>query len=235
MQKLPFHLIALASLLLGALWGTQPVAAVSVTTAPLAQSAFAITATSPDGSTLAPLETVIRATFDATVDMATVNQQSFAVQSSVRGRLAGAYTYDGNSRTITFTPNRALLQGEIITVIATDAIKSATAQSLTPYQWRFTAGYLEQRCIQSFEAYEEDFTSVWSSTGAWGDADNDGDLDLLVAGQSGNLRTTYLYQNQGDGLFVQMTIGLPGIREGSVGWGDYDTDGDIKAMASSSK
>ena len=32
-----------------------------------------------------------------------------------------------------------------------------------------------------------------------------------------------------------MTIGLPGIREGSVGWGDYDTDGDIKAMASSSK
>jgi uncharacterized repeat protein (TIGR01451 family) len=230
MQKFPFLLIALASLLLGALWGTQPVAAVSVTTAPLAQNAFAITATSPDGSTLAPLETVIRATFDATVDMATVNQQSFAVQSSVRGRLAGAYTYDGNSRTITFTPNRALLQGEIITVIATDAIKSATAQSLTPYQWRFTAGYLEQRCIQSFEAYEEDFTSVWSSTGAWGDADNDGDLDLLVAGQSGNLRTTYLYQNQGDGLFVQMTIGLPGIREGSVGWGDYDTDGDLDIL-----
>ena len=63
-----------------------------------------------------------------------------------------------------------------------------------------------------------------------GDADNDGDLDLLVAGQSGNLRTTYLYQNQGDGLFVQMAIGLPGIREGSVAWGDYDNDGDLDIL-----
>ncbi|MCE7980179.1 MAG: DUF11 domain-containing protein [Caldilinea sp. CFX5] len=230
MQKFPSLLIGLTSLLLLALWGATPVAAVSVTTAPLAQSSFTITTTSPDGSVLAPLTTVIRATFDANVDMTTVNQQSFAVQSNVRGRLTGAFTYDGNTRTLTFTPNHPLLQGEIITIIATNAIKSATAQSLTPYQWRFTAGYLEQRCIQSFQAYEEDFTSVWSSTGAWGDSDNDGDLDLLIAGQSGNLRTTFLYQNQGDGLFVQTAIGLPGIREGSVAWGDYDNDGDLDIL-----
>ena len=167
MQKFPSLLIGLTSLLLFALWGTSSVAAVSVTTAPVAQGAFAITATFPDGSVLAPLTTVIRATFDANVDMATVNQQSFAVQSNVRGRLTGAFTYDDNTRTVTFTPNRSLLQGEIVTVITTNAIKSATAQSLNPYQWRFTAGYLEQRCIQSFQPYEEDFTSVWSSTGAW--------------------------------------------------------------------
>ena len=230
MQKFFSFLIGLVFLLVLATWNSTPVAAVSASTAPLAQSTFAITTVSPDGAVLAPLTTVIRATFDANVDMATVNPQSFAVQSNVRGRLAGAFTYDGPTQTVTFTPNRALLQGELITVILTNAIKSTTTQTLTPYQWRFTAGHLEQRCIQSFQAYEEDFTSVWSSTGAWGDYDNDGDLDVIVAGQSSTLRATYLYQNQSNGLFVQIAIGLPGIREGSVGWGDYDNDGDLDIL-----
>ncbi|UCH10733.1 MAG: VCBS repeat-containing protein, partial [Fidelibacterota bacterium] len=68
----------------------------------------------------------------------------------------------------------------------------------------------------------------WSEGSAWGDYDNDGDLDLFVAstGTEGN----YLYANNGDGTFAEVTTG-PIITDqiGSAGgsWADYDNDGDI--------
>jgi hypothetical protein len=61
-----------------------------------------------------------------------------------------------------------------------------------------------------------------SSRVAWGDYDNDGDDDLMTNGPT-------LYQNQGDGSFVNVTsAAIPaGTANGSGGgvWGDYDNDG----------
>ena len=68
-----------------------------------------------------------------------------------------------------------------------------------------------------------------SSAAAWGDYDNDGDLDLYVADF---VKQDFLYENEGDGAsFTE--IGRIGeminlIKEGketSVAWGDYDNDG----------
>jgi hypothetical protein len=63
---------------------------------------------------------------------------------------------------------------------------------------------------------------------AWGNYDNDGDMDLYVTGSGVN----HLFQNQGNGTFVDRAVEL-GITAQAYGggcgvaWGDYDNDGDL--------
>ncbi|GEM_PF-1424151 len=61
---------------------------------------------------------------------------------------------------------------------------------------------------------------------AWGDYDNDGRLDILVAGFSG----TQVWHNNGDGTFSNINAGLPSIYYSSVAWGDYDNDGRLDIL-----
>ena len=69
---------------------------------------------------------------------------------------------------------------------------------------------------------------VYESDAAWGDADNDGDLDLALAGRvGGGTRTATLYRNDGGLAFAALAAGLPGIRLASMDWGDQDNDGDL--------
>ena len=63
-----------------------------------------------------------------------------------------------------------------------------------------------------------------NSSVAWGDHNNDGQLDLLIAGGTGGGLITRVYHNSG-GLFTDIGAGLPGVAFGSVAWGDYDQDG----------
>ncbi|MDB6110778.1 MAG: hypothetical protein JWR69_2528 [Pedosphaera sp.] len=66
---------------------------------------------------------------------------------------------------------------------------------------------------------------IWKGTVAWGDYDNDGDLDLLVTGESTNtFALTRLYRNDG-GLFVDNGFSLPGMSSSFAAWGDFDNDG----------
>ena len=60
---------------------------------------------------------------------------------------------------------------------------------------------------------------------AWGDYDNDGDLDLAIAGDAGSENRTTIYENQ-NGAF-SVTDQLTGVEYGTVAWGDYDSDGDL--------
>lgn len=69
---------------------------------------------------------------------------------------------------------------------------------------------------------------------AWSDADNDGDLDLYITCIYENMRS-YLYRNEGDGTFEDITY-LSGTRAFN-GWGcafsDYDRDGDLDLLVAS--
>ncbi len=75
-------------------------------------------------------------------------------------------------------------------------------------------------------------TGVDSSSVAWGDYDGDGDLDILLTGNTGS-GTTELWQNNG-GAFTQDTNPetlLNGVYYSSAVWGDYDSDGDLDILA----
>lgn len=62
---------------------------------------------------------------------------------------------------------------------------------------------------------------------AWGDFDNDGDLDLAVAGLVNGTSTGKIYRND-NGSFIDTGVALP---KAPVAWGDYDGDGDLDLFA----
>ncbi|MHC4674238.1 MAG: FG-GAP-like repeat-containing protein, partial [Planctomycetota bacterium] len=70
-------------------------------------------------------------------------------------------------------------------------------------------------------------TAVHGCSLAWGDYDNDGDLDLALAGDTGATQVSIIYRNDGSDTFTDITAGLAGVRNCALAWGDYDNDGDL--------
>ncbi len=87
--------------------------------------------------------------------------------------------------------------------------------------------------VTSIGLTEDDTTHSYGS--AWGDYDNDGDLDLFV----GNAQPTtenqvnYLFRNNGNGTFTRVTAGTvvtDTMNSRGCAWGDYDNDGDVDLL-----
>ena len=74
-----------------------------------------------------------------------------------------------------------------------------------------------------------------SSNVAWGDYDNDGDLDLLITGKriagTKSVPITKLFTNN-SGNFIESGIQLYGVFDATTSWGDYDKDGDLDIIMS---
>jgi hypothetical protein len=71
-------------------------------------------------------------------------------------------------------------------------------------------------------------TGVSDCSLAWGDYDNDGDLDLALAGWDDRYSScvSKIYRNDA-GTFTAIGAGLTRVSECSLAWGDYDNDGDL--------
>ncbi|MBN1424617.1 VCBS repeat-containing protein [Candidatus Fermentibacteria bacterium] len=74
----------------------------------------------------------------------------------------------------------------------------------------------------------------YSIGSAWGDFDNDGDLDLFVANgfsqDPGEDLADFLYLNNGDGSFARVMTGPVAAHRGwgyGAAWGDFDRDGHL--------
>src|SRR5262249_37188244 len=64
-----------------------------------------------------------------------------------------------------------------------------------------------------------------SAAAAWGDYDNDGYLDLVIAGQNSSTPQTMLYHNNGNGTFSSISAGGANVQGPALAWADYDSDG----------
>ena len=115
----------------------------------------------------------------------------------------------------------------VITVTVTDAQGAFASDNFTVRAEQFTL-------------LSTNFVQVENSAVAWGDIDNDGDLDLVIAGNTNGLPTgvpsvamrpvTRLYRNDGNGAFVNLPVNFPGVSFGSLAWGDYNNDGKLDLL-----
>ena len=171
----------------------------------------------------------ITAGFDAPVNGATVTTRTFTVRSSFRGLYTDTATVSGSG--LTRNPSRDFFAGEQVQVVGTANVRSTGGAPLQPTQWGFTAGPVKPRCLGGFVdsgPADDALTGVSFSSVAWGDYDNDGDLDILLTGSFGG-PVARVYRNTG-GAFVDIGAGLTGVQNGSVAWGDYDNDGDLDIL-----
>lgn len=78
------------------------------------------------------------------------------------------------------------------------------------------------------------FMQIFAGAVKWGDAENDGDMDLLYDGiLIDNSAYTLIYLNDGAGNFTNQSTNLPGTGEpGSVDWADIDNDNDLDVLLS---
>jgi hypothetical protein len=74
---------------------------------------------------------------------------------------------------------------------------------------------------------------VWKSSLDWGDFDNDGDIDLLLTGNTSEdilSGIEKIYRNDGNNVFTDIQAVLINAGDGDAVWGDYDNDGDLDIL-----
>jgi len=96
----------------------------------------------------------------------------------------------------------------------------------------------------SFTAVPADLEGVAFGSAIWGDFDNDGKLDLIVAGQElaenggggpplpGEPAKMLLYLNLGNDQFQDFTLVEGGVENNALCCGDYDNDSDLDILVS---
>jgi predicted outer membrane repeat protein len=193
---------------------------------------FVVTGSDPAPNNItAPLNTPLNITFSQNINSSTVNSGTISAHGMMGGLLTGTYSIVDD--VVTLNPNRALFSGELVRTTVNTGVQNIVGTNVSSYQWQFNALETMTRPAVGFKqdtAVSTSLTGVYISSVAWGDYDNDGDLDILLSGQdSSSNRVAQVWRNDG-GSFSNIDAGLTGVAIGSVAWGDYDNDGDLDIL-----
>ncbi|MDX2248162.1 MAG: FG-GAP-like repeat-containing protein [Bacteroidia bacterium] len=149
------------------------------------------------------------------------------------GSLTRLYRNDGNSQffedvtasaTLTAVEKGSLAWGDYDNDGDLDLLITGTgAGPLVPATTRI----FENKGNSIFGNSVPSITSVKEGNAVWGDYDTDGDLDILLTGNTGSTLVTEVWRNDGSNVFVNIGAGLTGIKNGQAIWGDNDHDGDM--------
>jgi predicted nucleotidyltransferase len=184
---------------------------------------FSITNHSPPKHEVGVSRTAnIRATFSDAVNIGTLTNDNLVVHGNLGALAGGSFSYDPGTRTVTLNPTRAFHPGEVLRVSATTGIENEVGTPLARHGWQFTVGPIIARSVAGFIDMEADLTPVYGGSVAWGDYDQDGDLDIVLTGAG---VVSKVYRNEGGGVFYDIAALLAQVWHSSVAWGDFNNDG----------
>jgi hypothetical protein len=171
----------------------------------------------------------ITVTFSSSINSGTVTANTFNVDGSISGKIAGAYTISGS--TVTFNPTNNFKPGESITVTLTTGIADASAAVLgkaVTWQFRAAAGG-----SGTFSNTAHPIGSTYHTFGctiASGFFNTDNYLDIVIGNypNAPDIGQNYIFMNAGNGTFENSGVALGSGGDDSWGLaaGDMDGDGD---------
>ena len=99
-------------------------------------------------------------------------------------------------------------------------------------QGRFVSRLYNNDGFGGFSQAFANFIAVRSGSVDWGDMDHDGDIDLLITGESNSGAVSRVYRNDRNGVFTDINADVIGLYMSDAHWGDYDNDGDLDILIS---
>jgi hypothetical protein len=187
---------------------------------PLEKRILLATVTSVDpaaNSFSAPVSTDISATFDEAINAGTATTDNFVVHGTIR---PVATTVSAAGMTVTADPSANFFPGELVQVTATAGIQGTT--TAVPHVWQFRTD-VSAGSGEIVDSGQNLGNTLNSQSGALGDMDGDGDLDLFI----GSFGNNALFLNDGTGLFTDSGQDLGGGNSTDAATGDLDNDGDL--------
>ncbi|MFC2034102.1 Ig-like domain-containing protein [Chloroflexota bacterium] len=181
----------------------------------------------------------IEVQFSSSINSGSINENTFNVDGSLSGKVAGSYSGGGTSN-ITFNPISDFKAGETVTITLTTGIMGENGTALAnPVTWQFVVDVPQGSA--NFNDSEQVIGSSNSYKVCLGDVDDDGDLDAFVAnfgqGDEGWVNNdanfgqgNKVWLNNGSGSFTDSGQTLGNSTSKGISMGDVDGDGDIDAF-----
>ncbi|MBS4026993.1 MAG: VCBS repeat-containing protein [Ignavibacteriales bacterium] len=173
---------------------------------------------------ISPVNNATNVSLTPPLDWSSVtNADGYTVQVSVNSNFTSTLVNQDVTASTYTIPNSILANS------TTYFWRARAKQGLVNSDWSSVFSFVTIANAQGFtEVFAGSLTGVWAGcSAAWGDYDNDGDLDILLTGQSDNNGNviSIIYQNTGSG-FTEVFAGTlsPAL---ITAWGDYDNDGDL--------
>jgi len=210
------------------------VAAVLVVSSTATAGVLAVSTVQPARHSLNALVTgSISVTFDAAVDPASINADSFWAFGKWSGTVFGTYSFSNGNRTVTLEPDADLFFGEQVMVILSHDIQTPGGMPLRSagYSWQFWNAAAPATRTFEFLASMTTRTIPAQSSRAYGgiatDLNNDGWADITIVNEdTADLR---VFMNRADGTgkydpFLQPTFPI-NMRASPSEPGDFNHDG----------